>query len=497
MQSACHLADIKPVIKPGDGELEEKYTVAGLFATVAGRATVPVAVGGVSSGDRAFSAAGIGCAPRLYHVKGTFGRVFPPRAILAGLLVWIAQAAVAQNDAAVKSELRMLREQLKQQQALIEELNRKVAELQGRPASVQDPPPARRVWLTDKLHISGEGGVAFFHSGSGGEFPNKEFRVDEAKLFLETALWEDIYFFTEMNITSREEPEDYMRVGELYLDFENLGRWFNRDRWLNLRAGRFDIPFGEEYLTRDAIDNPLISHSLSDLWGVDEGIELYGTIGNFKYVVAVQNGGHPSLRDYDGDKAVAGRLSFDPRKWLHVSVSGMRTGDLNVEDDEFSEMWLANAFIRALGNPATTTTFHAELFEGDVRINLPKGYVHATGGYIHSDDNDSIGADNERDVYYYCVEGVFNFTRKLYAAARFSQIFAEDGYPLLGGSGGWMQYFINELSTELSRLSLGVGYRPTPNLLLKTDFTFNTGETLAGASRNHENFFGVEAAFSF
>ena len=60
-----------------------------------------------------------------------------------------------------------------------------------------------------------------------------------------------------------------------------------------------------------------------------------------------------------------------------------------------------------------------------------------------------------------------------------------------------MQYFINELTSELSRLSIGIGYRPTANLLLKTDFTYDTGETVSGESRSHENFFGVAAAFKF
>ena len=432
-------------------------------------------------------------------VKGNFGKVKPPSAILAGLLALCAQNSPAQNDPATPKELRELKEQLKQQQAVIDHLARKVSELEGKQPAVEVE-AVPKSWLRDglgKVHISGQGAVAFFHSGGGGEFPNKEFRVDEAKLFVETPIWNDIYFFTEINITLRDEPEEYMRVGELYLDFENLGRWFERDRWVNLRVGRFDIPFGEEYLTRDAIDNPLISHSLSDLWGVDEGIQLYGTIGKFHYALAVQNGGHPALHDYNGDKAIAGRLSFDPEKWLHLSVSGMRTGGLDVEGDETSEIWLANSFIRAIGDPSTTTTFRSEIFEGDVRFTLPRGYVAAAGGYIHSDDNDTSGADNERDVYYYYTEGVLNITRKLYAAARFSQIFADEGFPLLGGSGDWMRYFMDELTTGLARLSVGLGYRPTPNLLLKTDFTYNTGETLSGESRIHENVFGVEAAFKF
>ena len=442
--------------------------------------------------------------PRAPTVKGNSGVGRPPSAVLAGLIALCAQNLPAQSDSAVRDELRQLKEQLKQQQAIIDQLNRKVGEFEARQSPAQPaqetPPPPQKSWLATelgKLHIGGEGGVAFFHTGRDGEFPNKEFRIDEAKLFIEAPIFTDIYVVSEVNILTREEPDTYFRIGELFLDFENLGRWFNHDRWLNLRAGRFDIPFGEEYITRDAIDNPLISHSLSDIWGVDEGLELYGTISKFNYVFAVQNGGHPSLHDYNGDKAVVGRLSFDPEKWLHLSASGMRTGDLDVNGDELSELWFANAFIRPLGNPATTSTFHAELVEGDVQFNFPRGYLRGAGGYIHFNDNDSSGADNERDVYYYYTEGIFNITTKLYAAARFSQIFAEDGFPLLGGSGSWYNYFMTELSTELSRLSVGVGYRPVPNLLLKTDFTYNTGETVSGGSRNHENFFAVEAAFKF
>lgn len=435
-------------------------------------------------------------------MKGNFGKADAPRAILAALVVCSAQTLPAQNDANVQEQLRQLkvqneqlRQQLQRQQMLLDDLGRKVSGLPEGPRTTPEPPPLGRA--LGKLRLSGEGAVAFFDSGELGEFPNSEFRVDEAKLFVEAPLWTDVYVFTEINITLRDEREEYLRVGELYVDFENLGRWFNRDRGLNLRAGRFDIPFGEEYLTRDAIDNPLIAHSLSDLWGVDEGIQLYGTIGKFNYAVAVQNGGHPSLHDYNADKAVVGRLSFDPTPWLHLSGSAMRTGDLDVEDDEESEIWLANAFIRALGDPATTTTFRAELFEGDVQFTLPRGYVKGAGGYIHSDDNDTSGADNERDVYYYYVEGVLNLSKKVYAAARFSQIFAEHGFPLLAGSGEYGQFFVRELSTDLSRLSIGMGYRPSPNLLLKTDFTYNTGEALSGESRIHENFFGVEAAFKF
>jgi hypothetical protein len=46
-------------------------------------------------------------------------------------------------------------------------------------------------------------------------------------------------------------------------------------------------------------------------------------------------------------------------------------------------------------------------------------------------------------------------------------------------------------------LSLGVGYRWSRNLVLKTEYTFERGTLLSGATRDHEDLFAIEAAFRF
>ena len=160
-----------------------------------------------------------------------------------------------QNDA--------LQQQLQQQQQVITALDRRLTELQATTkmqaaataaASLPDQ-PERSGLSFGKTQLSGEAGMAFFQSGSEGQHPHGEFRVDEAKLFVDTQIFKNVFFFTELNITQREEPYEYLRVGEIYLDFEDLSRLWGKDRQLNLRAGRMDCPFGEEYLVRDAIDN--------------------------------------------------------------------------------------------------------------------------------------------------------------------------------------------------------------------------------------------------
>jgi hypothetical protein len=431
------------------------------------------------------------------------------------LLFFLAFAVHADDVTDLRDQLHQLQnqnsqlqQQLLKQQQLIDDLSHRLSNIEGAnrksdqeigvlKQEVQQQPPAPAESTTpfsaSKVILSGEGGVAFFESQSEGLFPNAEFRVDEARLFLDAQVWDETYFFTELDLITRENPNVDANVEELYVDFENVSRLWGQDRLLNVRVGRFNIPFGEEYQTRYAIDNPLIDHSLSDIWGVDEGVELYGGISKFDYVLAVQNGGE-NLNDFDADKAVVGRLGFDPTRWLRVSASAMRTGNINVQNDGDAALWFANANVGSVGSANTTTTFHSELAEGDVQLRLPRAQVKAAGGYLHYDDNDTA-ANNNRDVYYYYVQGQYDVTKKLYGAARFSQILANGGFPLVGN--GQYQDYGDSLTRDLWRLTLGAGYRFSPNLALKVDYSFERGREQDGDNRNHEDLFATELAFRF
>lgn len=348
-----------------------------------------------------------------------------------------------------------------------------------------------------RLHISGEGGVAFFDTGANGQFPNDEFRVDEAKLFVEAGIVNDIYIFGELNVITREEGNELFELGELYIEFENV---FQKENLLNFRFGRFDIPFGEEYLTRDAIDNPFVSHSLSDIWGVDEGAEVYGFTKNIEYIFAVQNGSDPLIQDFDSDKAIVGRFQYKFSPKLHLSLSAMRTGDIDVQQDKLSGIWFGNSELMALGSDGTTTKFHAVLIQMDGHWGWQSGHVHAGGGYLNYEDNDSA-ADNSRDVYYFQLEAVQNLTTAKnvwYTGARYSRITADNGFPLVA-NGNMDRYMFDHslLTKELWRFGIAIGYRIGHNFLIKTEYNFERGKFIDDTKRDEEDFFGVEAAFKF
>src|SRR5262245_27313369 len=197
-------------------------------------------------------------------------------ASLLALALGVGRAQAGLDETEAKRQMRQLQQQnealqqqMRKQQELIDELIRKVNQLQitddqlkaereqaGQHDDAQPRAASPVAAQLGKIHLSGEGGVGFFHSQPQGQFPNSEFRVDEAKLVIEAPIWGEVYVFSEINLFTREQGGPELKAGELYLDAENLSRLWQQDRQLNLRVGRFDIPFGEEYLTRDAIDNP-------------------------------------------------------------------------------------------------------------------------------------------------------------------------------------------------------------------------------------------------
>ena len=401
----------------------------------------------------------------------------------------------------LQEENRQLEDRLQKEDSLIESLTRQVSDLQKSKtqeslvvSTNSETSTGSSGFHLGKVDISGEGGLAFFESQSKGQTPNSEFRIDEARLFVEAPIWDQVYFYTELNLATREENDLALRFGELYLDFEGVSRLWNSERTLNIRAGRFYIPFGEEYLQRFAIDNPLISHSLGDLWGEDNGVELYGQLGAWGYNLAVQNGGVNASRDFNGDKSVSGKIGWDPLDWLHLSVSAMRTGDLDSRRDMLSAMWFGGGFFRSMGS-SNTTVFHANLAEFDLQIHEGPMRLSAAGGYINYDSDDP-NRGNNRDVYYFYAEERQQLTRKLYSAARFSEVFAHNGFPIVG-NGDMGTYLFNELTSQYWRLSLGLGYNFSRNLLLKGEYSFNRGREVDGTPRNHQDLFALEAAYKF
>jgi hypothetical protein len=405
---------------------------------------------------------------------------------------------------------RALQDELQAQQKTIDALNARLAgidqaaarqeqELQGLRDRLDSPPaasPAAAAPTDREIRISGEAGLGLFNSGVRGQYPNAEFRLDEARVFIDAAVWKNAYLFSEIDLRTREATDDNVYAGELYAGFENIAGQWGADDLLNLRVGRFYIPFGEEYQKRMVLDDPLISHSVSDLWGLDQGIEAYGKKGDLSYVIAVQNGGNNSLHDFNSDKSLTGRIGYDPAAWLHLSASAMRTGRLNSAGDQLSALWFGNGFLRMLGPGTASSVFNATLAELDGSVHWDGGSLGAAGGLLNYGDSSRTSNDSRRLTYYY-LESTQQLVGQLLAAARLSHISAPRGFPLVGQGSFGANLFGNQPTASLTRLSVGLDYRFGPPLLLKLEYSPEWGRTLAGATRNGEDLLSTELGVKF
>ena len=156
-------------------------------------------------------------------------------------------------------------------------------------------------------------------------------------------------------------------------------------------------------------------------------------------------------------------------------------------------MWFGTGFFNFLGGPGATR-FHVEAAQADISARWKSGHVSGYVGWARYGDNDPA-ANNARNLYFYSAEVVQNLPRKFFVAGRWSQIFCNQGIPIVG-YGEASDYGVS-LTTELWRLSLGLGYRFSDRLVLKTEYSFERGREVGGDKRQDEDFFGIEAAFKF
>src|SRR5262249_14052589 len=180
------------------------------------------------------------------------------------LALWFTRVgqAFAGTDASIEAQLQALQQQnetlqkqLRDQQEVIDSLQRDVAGIRqsnlqrdavtssGQADALGEGSTASVSSSFGKVHLSGEGGAGLFATGSDGFAPNWEFRLDEARLFFDAQAWNNIYAYFELNLVTHESAN--IALGEAYVDVEDISQLWGRPGQLNVRIGRMYIPFGE------------------------------------------------------------------------------------------------------------------------------------------------------------------------------------------------------------------------------------------------------------
>ncbi len=328
-----------------------------------------------------------------------------------------------------------------------------------------------RAWY-DRITLSGFGAAGYLDSGSVGTQPDGSFFIDSAEIHIDAEIWENVSFFTEFWLTSFFYDYDGAPItGEVYARLRNP--FGSEDgKGIGMKIGRFDVPFGEEYLWWDPNKNPLILHSAAQPYGKDEGVLVYGAAKGVDWTLAAMNGNAARSMDDQPGKAFALKLAGDPSDRLYLSASGLVTGDTGASGIRMSGQPLfpvgGGGFGSTLG-ASPSDAVDTILYQADA-IAEPTERTSVALTYGHAELDDDVDAF-DRDLTWFMVEPAYRLTDELFATARYSEYGTYDddeGY-LLDGKITAFGRGLGFDASRLQRLSVGLGWTPNPFTILKAE----------------------------
>ena len=363
-----------------------------------------------------------------------------------------------------------------------------------------------RPWWRN-FDIYGFGAAGFYDTGSAGTRNDGGFEIKEASLFIEADVWDNTSFYVELQ-TNRLGQDNllFTRTAEAYVHLHELR--LGRFPPVGLKLGRIDLPFGEEYLRQDAIDNPLITNSVIYPYGWDEGLLLYGDFHDLGWVLAITDGTLERSMEENSDKAINFKIDGNFAESLYLSFSAMDNGDTSVSALQFGGSFLQPVggfgHQSGVGN-SSSTEIDASLSELDVRYDFRlssyEGYVALSLGAARQKDDDSFF---DRDFRWFSIEPYLSLSSQWYAVLRYSEIGTYDddeGYHFDGKTFAGGNVAFGYDVRRLKRIGLGVGWTPNPHVRGKLEigkdiFDVITPSSLA-TNNGDRHFVGFEIAVAF
>lgn len=347
--------------------------------------------------------------------------------------------------------------------------------------------------------ISGFGAVGFYDTGEDGTRPHGGFEIKEASLFIHADVWEDMELFFEVQ-TNRLGKDDqlFTRTGEIYLHFRDVIE--SDSIQVGIKTGRIDIPFGEEYLWQDAIDNRLVTNSASYVYGWDEGVLVYGRYKEISFVASITDGtDERSSEDHD-DKALNLKVYGNPTDDFYLSASAMHNGVAAKSAVEFGGSHfqpVGDSHVSSLGI-SSSSEVSGNLYQIDATYQFSENVsLSAHIGLAHQEDDDT---SFDRDFRWFGVEPYVRLNNRWYLSARYSEIGTyddEEGYHFDGKTFANGNGNFGYDTERFRRVGLAVGYEPNPRVRLKMELGkdwFDLIDASTIAEKDDRDFLGIEVA---
>lgn len=367
------------------------------------------------------------------------------------------------------------------------------AELPSIPEEKEDTNVLAREW-TRNIRLDGFGGGGYVRTGSDGARPSGGFLNYEATINVDAEVWKDVHYFQEIQVVRLGlEDQQFVRAGEIQVDFKDLLHTFFhvKGAGIGLKLGRVDIPFGNDYLSQDVIDNPLITFSVAYPYGHDEGLVLYGKVKGVNWLFSVLDGQLTQAFDDQPDKFVSLKVNGTLADRFDWSASVFRNGKTSRSAWQYGGTFLEPVGARGLTSSAgvsPSSVVDAASYELNARYRLgTAGSIDAQVGQTWINDEVS---EFDRHITYVKVEPRWNVSRKWYVAGRFSTIgtfdatkgYSFEGKPFAGGSSSY-----GFDTKAVYRWALGLGYWPNPRTVLKLETSFDDYHVIDQSPLDDEN----------
>jgi hypothetical protein len=324
-----------------------------------------------------------------------------------------------------------------------------------------------RDWF-QRVELRGFVAGAYVHTESRSKWPGGAFVVDQASLFLDADVRDDIGVVLELKFD--ELPLTTFRTGETYIDLRRVAAW--DDGKLGVKIGRFDLPFGEYYLLQHAPDNPLVSYPVAMPYGYDEGVEAYGSWRRLQFVGAITEGHQERDGSQETAPAVTVRVGAELGRGIYTSASYM-----HVRDTARSALCFSGTFLTPVGMGAPSAlgvspspSVRADLGVVDLRWQ-PTDTVRLRASVGHGRLDDAADAF-DRDFTWFVFEPSWRPCPALELVGRWSEVGTYDDGEGLRFEGRQFANGSADMGFDLSRLrrlSFGVGWQVATGVAAKLE----------------------------
>jgi hypothetical protein len=353
-------------------------------------------------------------------------------------------------------------------------------------------------WI-DRFTLSGFVAGRYFDTDRGGARPDGALGIQAATLFVDVGVRDLARAFFELRFDYFQEAgNNEMSLGEAYLQLHDVLR-LSDSTHLQLKVGRFDLPFGEWYLLEDPNRNRMIGFPAVIPYRWDEGVLGFADFGSWGFTAAISDGTYSRNSQSGVAPATTLRLHARPADGLYVSASG-----LYIHEADASAVCFGGSVITPVAGGAAGASPSSEVRSSLASVDLiwqATNELHVQGMAGSGLIDDPVSSF-DRTIWWWAIEGSYTFAPHWATTVRWSGVGTFDetkGYAFEARPyGNGVASYGFDLS-NLQRVAVGLRHDFAKELTAKIEVGFDHFEAtdLSGLRNDTRPFTAAELVLTF